>query len=122
MTYNRSQIMREAGRLMRLGWTRSEAMKAAWAAAKSAQLPTYSRQQEAGLKASLKRYGFDYDKHKIVIPADLVRRAQEAVRAIVAAIAQDRVALLRDQSQIIGSDIDTSIIDLTLDADGVYRI
>lgn len=110
MTYNRSQIMREAGRLMRLGWTRSEAMKAAWASAKADHFAGVGnmipRQQEAGLRAALRRYGVDTDR--------LALRAQEAVRAIVAAIAQDRVALLPPPVE--------GAIELTRGEDGVYRI
>jgi hypothetical protein len=115
MTYNRSAIMREANRLTRLGMPRAEAMRAAWASAKAttmeanlqASLQGYAHaQQPSGLRASLKRYGIDPDK--------LALRAQGAVKAIIAAIAE-RPALLPPP-------VDAKTIDLTRGTDGVYRI
>ncbi len=57
MTYDRAEIMRHAHRLRReQGMTLQEAMKTAWAMAKQ------PRQQEAGMWAALRRYGFDPDR------------------------------------------------------------
>ena len=109
MTYNRSAIMRESNRLTRLGMPRAEAMRAAWASAKAGPFildPQPPFQQPSGLRASLKRYGIDADR--------IALRAQEAVRAIVAAIA-DRPALLPPP-------VDAGAIDLKRGTDGVYRI
>ncbi len=61
MTYDRAEIMRHAHRLRReQGMTLQEAMKTAWAMAK--QQIIVPRQQEAGMWAALRRYGFDPDR------------------------------------------------------------
>lgn len=102
-TYNRSAIMREANTYIIAGMSRSEAMKRAWASAKA---PKTARQQEAGLRAALKRYGVDADR--------LAARAREAVAAIVAAIDTKRITQLPAP--------DAQAINLTRGSDGVYRI
>ena len=106
MTYDRSAIMKHAAALMRAGMPRSEAMRAAWAAAKAAPLYASPKQQEAGLRAALRRYGVDPDK--------IAMRAREAVQAIVAAIATERPALLPPPVE--------RALDLTRGDDGVYRL
>lgn len=98
--------MKEAGRLMRAGMPRKDAMKAAWASAKAALLFDAPRQQEAGLRAALRRYGVNPDR--------IAERAREAVHAVVAAIDAKRPALL--PSPLVKS------IDLKRGADGVYRL
>ena len=107
--YDRSAIMKMANRLAASGMPRAEAMKAAWQAAKAAPLSTYPTQQEAGLRASLKRYGIDPDK--------IALKTQEAVRKIVAAIA-DRPALLPPPTGM-GNHVS---IELQRHSDGVYRL
>lgn len=104
-TYDRRAIMAHANRLCRDGMPRAEAMKAAWASAKSGALYHAPRQQQAGVKAALRRYGVDADK--------LAIRAQEAVRAIVAAVNVQRPALLPPPAE--------KAIELKRGADGVYR-
>jgi DNA-binding IclR family transcriptional regulator len=108
-TYDRSAIMREANRLAREGMPRGEAMRAAWAAAKAAPLYAYPRQQQGGLKAALKRYGVDADTL-----AALAARAQETVKAMVAAMAVERPALLQPPAG--------KALDLKQGEDGVYRL
>ena len=107
MRYDRRDIMKHAGRLMRDGMPRAEAMRSAWAAAKAAPLSTHQKQQQAGLRAALRRYGIDAD--------GLALRAQEAVRAIVAAVAANRPALLP-------APVAREEINLTRGNDGVFRL
>lgn len=112
MTYDRSKIMREAGRLMReAGMSRSDAMRAAWATAKTdagALTARAPKQQEAGLRAALRRYGIDADR--------IAARAVEAVKAVVAAIENGRrPALLPPPGA-------AKALDMTRGDDGVYRL
>lgn len=112
---DRGAVMRAAGRLMReQGMNRSDAMRAAWAMAKSAApAKRQLRQQEAGARAALRRYGVDADRIKAAAVQAVVAAVQTARKA-VAAIAADRPAMLPPPA--------ARSIDLTRGSDGVYRI
>jgi hypothetical protein len=105
-TYDRAAIMREANRLTKLGMPRKDATKAAWECAKRGGLRAYRQQQEAGIRAALKRYGIDADR--------VASLAQEAVAAIVHAVSPRHALLLPPQT--------ADVLDLKKDANGVFRL
>ncbi|MCC3246723.1 hypothetical protein LG047_15590 [Methylocystis sp. WRRC1] len=109
--YDRRAITKRAHELKKNGLQWGDAMRAAWAEAREANVPAtiYAKAQPSGARAALRRYGVDMD-----MAADLAAKAVEAVKR-VASEAVRRAATPAALPHFDGA------IDARKGADGVYR-